>query len=101
MEVEDLLLGALEIAKQNRNDWVSIRNITDADLSHCYISTCPSFGEHTSATFFFNAKDEVKMIALPQGVIGISINSNYFMYAEMLKVIDMGTHNEFILNAKE
>lgn len=93
MTVKEVFESALKEANEKRNNWVKVINIEE--LKHCYVTSIDS---DITFTLFLSYAETVTLIRPISNQVGISINSDYFVYADELKLIDMQTMDEFIIN---
>lgn len=93
MTVKEVLEKGIKEANEKRNNWVKVINIEE--LKHCYITSIDS---NITFTLFLSYAETVTLIRPISDQVGISINSDYFVYADAIKVIDMQTMDEFIIN---
>lgn len=93
MTVKEVFESALKEANEKRNNWVKVINIEE--LKHCYVTSIES---DTTFTLFLSYAETVTLIRPISDQVGISLDSNYFVYADAIKIIDMQTSDEYIIN---
>lgn len=71
------------IAKQKRNQWINISELFINDKYGAYVEC---LNNESSTLLFINSDSNVEIIILPTKRVGISINSNYFIYADKLSI---------------
>lgn len=93
MTIKEVFEKGIQEANDNRNNWIKLINIEE--LRHCYVTSIDS---DTPFTLFLSYAETITLIRPISDQVGISINSDYFVYADAIKVIDMQTMDEFIIN---
>lgn len=93
MTIKEVFEKGIQEANEKRNNWIKLINIEE--LRHCYVT---SIASDTSFTLFLSYTEIITLIRPMSNQVGISINSDYFVYADSIKVVDMQTFDEFIIN---
>ena len=94
MTVKEVFEKGIQEANEKRNNWVKVINIEE--LRHCYVTAMS--GDSTTFTLFLSYAQTVLLIRPISNQVGINIDSNYFVYADSIKIIDMQTSEEYIIN---
>lgn len=96
MTVREVFDIALKNANKNRNNWVGVINIKA--LKDCYVSQIRDTKDNTTFTLFLGDAKTISLIRPISNQVGINIDSNYFIYADAIRIVDMCSRDEFIIN---
>lgn len=95
MTVKEVFESALKEANEKRNNWIHVTKIEE--LNHCYISNSGYNADSVSFTMFISDGDTVSLIRPLSNQVGITIDSNMFIYADAIRIVDMYTRIEFVI----
>lgn len=70
------------IAKQKRNQWINISELFK-NTRGAYVDC---LNNESSTLLYIDSDSNVEIIILPTKRVGITINSNYFIYADKLSI---------------
>lgn len=93
MTVKEVFERAILFANEKRNNWINIINI--AELRHCYITN--GAVSDNSFTLFLGDAETISLIRPISNQVGINVDSNFFIYADSIKVVNMNLRTEFII----
>lgn len=96
MTVREVFLKWFSGVKENRNNWTDAPDIES--LKHCYVTQIVDTTDKSTFTLFLGDARIISLVRPMSNSIGINIDSNCFIFAEAFRVVDMQTHDEFVIN---